>query len=52
MADIRDLLREIQFCYGSVEVFCDRLRAATEEPTLELPAVTLLVTPGRHRRTD
>ena len=41
MADIQDLLREVQFRYGSVELFCARLRAATDEPTLELPAIAL-----------
>ncbi|MFB8004913.1 hypothetical protein [Nocardia sp. NPDC056000] len=52
MADVRDLLREVQSRYGSVEAFCARLRATIEDPTLELPALVLPATPGRHRRTD
>ncbi|MEV6071807.1 hypothetical protein AB0L82_35160 [Nocardia sp. NPDC052001] len=52
MADIRDLLREIQIRYGSVEAFCARLRALTDDPTVELPALALPVSSGRHRRID
>lgn len=52
----RELLGEILLRYGSIDAFCDRLRAVLDAPTTVLPAVTVSVplpgAAGRHRRPE
>ncbi|MFF2554789.1 hypothetical protein ACFVUS_27560 [Nocardia sp. NPDC058058] len=47
-ASVRNLVGEILFRYGSIDVFCLYLRGLLDAPTCELPLVGAVAT-GRHR---